>query len=208
MVTAVIRLALGLAKGATGLSNRNRRYQNAFNKLLDNVRLAHSIISSVVERNGGMSSDLSDALRQLDRKLHEINYFVQKEAKKGLVIRIIMYEMVLVTIKELQENLKQSLDTFMLLSILSFQQNVADMQTRNDGETLLPRTRSGGTDMPIGEFGKQYFVNKNVVDKLSGLGYDTAGSLRFATIQNLREDGFEWGEVNLLKDAVDKWAPK
>jgi len=79
---------------------------------------------------------------------------------------------------------------------------------KGDEETLLSKSRRPGSNMTISEFGAKFSLSENIVNKLSDSGYDTAGSLRFATIMDLKEDGFKQGHINQLKHAIDIWSPK
>ena len=62
--------------------------------------------------------------------------------------------------------------------------------------------------MPIHEFGAKFSLSEIVINKLSDSGYDTAGSLRFATIMELKEEGFKSGHINQVRHALDLWSPK
>jgi hypothetical protein len=79
---------------------------------------------------------------------------------------------------------------------------------KGDEETLLSKSRSAGSHMTISEFGAKFGLSENIVKMLSDSGYDTAGSLRFATAKELKEEGFKQGHINQLKHALDMWSPK
>lgn len=75
------------------------------------------------------------------------------------------------------------------------------------------RIRGGGGDgpgmnMPIEDFGKQYSLSDDLVRKLANAGYETVEALRFATISELKEDGFGMRHINQLKHAIKLWAPE
>jgi hypothetical protein len=62
--------------------------------------------------------------------------------------------------------------------------------------------------MTIQEFGAKFSLGAKLVAQLSDAGYETVGSLRFATVPDLKADGFKQGHINLLKHALDLWSPK
>jgi len=62
--------------------------------------------------------------------------------------------------------------------------------------------------MTIHEFGTKFSLNVGLIKRLSDSGYDTAGSLRFTTIMDLKEDGFKQGHINQVRHALDMWSPK
>ncbi|KAF8719108.1 hypothetical protein AX14_011443 [Amanita brunnescens Koide BX004] len=78
----------------------------------------------------------------------------------------------------------------------------------NEEEPLLSQTRLPGPNMNIEEFGAKYHLSDRTVAQLSDCGYDTAGSVRFATAADLKADGFKQGQINQLKHALDIWSPK
>ena len=75
---------------------------------------------------------------------------------------------------------------------------------KGDKLTLLSKSQLPGPHMTIGKFGVKFSISKNMVKKLS----DTAGSLHFATIIELKEDGFKHRQVNQLKHVLDIWSLK
>jgi len=79
---------------------------------------------------------------------------------------------------------------------------------KGDEETLLSKSRLPGSNLTIHEFGDKYFLNESLIKRLSDSGYDTAGSLRFATIMDLKEEGFKQGHINQVRHALDLWSPK
>ena len=79
---------------------------------------------------------------------------------------------------------------------------------KGDEETLLARSRSPGSNLTIYEFGAKFSLDEGVVKKLCDCGYGTAGSLRFATVSDLKEDGFRQGHINQVRHALDDWSPK
>ena len=75
-------------------------------------------------------------------------------------------------------------------------------------ETLLSQTRLPGRNMKIKEFGAKYHLSNKIVSQLGDCGYDTAGSVRFATVLDLKANGFRQGQIIQLKHALDTWSPK
>ena len=75
------------------------------------------------------------------------------------------------------------------------------------GETLLSKNRPLGRNMKIEEFGAKYHLSDKIVSKLNDCGYETAGSFCFATVSDLKADGFNLGQINQLMDALDTWSP-
>ncbi|KAF8729083.1 hypothetical protein AX14_006477 [Amanita brunnescens Koide BX004] len=74
--------------------------------------------------------------------------------------------------------------------------------------TLLPRTRLPGPNMTIQQLAVKNDLGDKIVDQLRDRGYETAGSVRFATAEHLKADGFKQGQINRLKHALDMWSPK
>ena len=62
--------------------------------------------------------------------------------------------------------------------------------------------------MKIEEFGAEYHLSDKMVSQLNDCGYETAGSIHFATISDLNADGFKQRQINQLKHALDAWSPK
>ena len=86
--------------------------------------------------------------------------------------------------------------------------NRLDDQSTFSEETLLPKTRLPGQNMRIEEFGVKCHLSDKIVSQLNDCGYDTVGSVRLATISELKADGFKQGQINQLKHALDTWSPK
>ena len=81
-------------------------------------------------------------------------------------------------------------------------------EIEREEEPLLSQTRLPGPNMNIEGFGAKYHLSDTTVAQLSNFGYDTAGSVRFATAADLKADGFKQGQINQLKHALDIWSPK
>ncbi|KAF8692445.1 hypothetical protein AX14_002499 [Amanita brunnescens Koide BX004] len=79
---------------------------------------------------------------------------------------------------------------------------------KSEEERLLSKTRSRGPDLTIKKFGDKYSLSDDIVSKLKSLGYANASALRFATVAELKDSHFKQGEINELKDALDRWSPK
>ena len=62
--------------------------------------------------------------------------------------------------------------------------------------------------MRIEEFGAKYHLSDKLVSQLNDYGYDVVGSVRFATVSDLKADGFKQRHINQLKHALDTWSPK
>ena len=75
-------------------------------------------------------------------------------------------------------------------------------------EPLLSITRRPGPNMKIEEFGAKYHLSDKIVSQLNDRGYATVGSVRFATVSDLKLDGFKQGQISQLKHVLDTWSPK
>jgi hypothetical protein len=72
--------------------------------------------------------------------------------------------------------------------------------------TLLQANRTTGPDMPIAQFCIEYELGKGIEEKLVKNSYLHTRVLHFVTIEELKEMKFRFGEVALLRDAVERWS--
>ncbi|KAG1879264.1 hypothetical protein C8R48DRAFT_588993, partial [Suillus tomentosus] len=72
--------------------------------------------------------------------------------------------------------------------------------------TLLHPSRAQGRDIPLDEFCTTYDLGNNIHAKFIQNAYKEARFLRFVTITELKEMGFQLGEIAVLCDAVERWS--
>jgi hypothetical protein len=73
-------------------------------------------------------------------------------------------------------------------------------------ETVLPSNRGPGDDMSIKSFCARYDLSDDVLAKLQKHSFRKARGLRFVKITDLKEMGFEHGEIADLRDTVETWS--
>lgn len=117
------KLALNIVNVAQNVRSHKESFQRLAN---DSCQLVYVILLTVDKRES-LSAELLDNLRELLRKLSEIERFSRKEADRGVVIRAIKHKSDLDTISEFREGLRQSLDVFGLKSSISIQDNLSKM---------------------------------------------------------------------------------
>ncbi|KAG2109730.1 uncharacterized protein F5147DRAFT_611886 [Suillus discolor] len=71
---------------------------------------------------------------------------------------------------------------------------------------LLHPSRMQGTDMPLNKFCEEYDLGNTIHAKLAENAYKEARFLRFVTIPELKEMGFQLGEIAALRDTVERWS--
>jgi hypothetical protein len=69
-----------------------------------------------------------------------------------------------------------------------------------------PVSRTVGPNLTLQEFCNQFDVTANVYNKLVNKGYTNSQVLQYVAIDELKEMGFKFGEIALLKDAVARWS--
>ncbi|KAG2152702.1 hypothetical protein DEU56DRAFT_752017 [Suillus clintonianus] len=72
--------------------------------------------------------------------------------------------------------------------------------------TLLHPSRAQGRGIPLDEFCTEYDLGNNIHAKFAENAYKEARFLRFVTISELKEMGFQLGEIAALRDAVERWS--
>ncbi|KAG2154806.1 hypothetical protein DEU56DRAFT_751437 [Suillus clintonianus] len=72
--------------------------------------------------------------------------------------------------------------------------------------TFLHPSRAQGRDIPLDEFCTEYDLGNNIHVKFTENAYKEAQFLRFVTISELKEMGFQLGEIAALRDAVEWWS--
>ncbi|OAX40797.1 hypothetical protein K503DRAFT_798526 [Rhizopogon vinicolor AM-OR11-026] len=72
--------------------------------------------------------------------------------------------------------------------------------------TLLHPSRTQGRDIPLNMFCAEYDLGDNIHLKLINNAYKEAQFLCFVTIAELKEMGFQLGEIAAIRDAVEQWS--
>jgi hypothetical protein len=72
--------------------------------------------------------------------------------------------------------------------------------------TLLQPSRLPGEDMPLPQFCAQYKLGTGILDKLLEHSYSQARTLRFLTVEDLKEMKFRLGEIAALREVIDVWS--
>ncbi|KAG2034351.1 hypothetical protein BDR03DRAFT_984454 [Suillus americanus] len=72
--------------------------------------------------------------------------------------------------------------------------------------SLLHPSRMQGTDMPLNEFCAEYDLGNTIHVKFAQNAYKEAQFLCFITIPELKEMGFQLGEIAALCDVVERWS--
>ncbi|KAF9459546.1 hypothetical protein BDZ94DRAFT_1324692 [Collybia nuda] len=72
--------------------------------------------------------------------------------------------------------------------------------------TLLHPSRSPGEDMLLSNFCNIYNLGQRVLDTFTKNSYKTARTLHFVTIAELKEMGFQFGEIAGLRNAIETWS--
>lgn len=72
--------------------------------------------------------------------------------------------------------------------------------------SLLHPSCMQGMDMPLNEFCAKYDLGNAIHAKFAQNAYKEARFLRFVTIPELKEMGFQLGEIAALRDAVERWS--
>jgi len=60
--------------------------------------------------------------------------------------------------------------------------------------------------MPLEQFCTQYKLSQGILDKLREHSYSQARTLRFVTIEELKEMKFRLGEIAALREVIDVWS--
>ncbi|KAG2741733.1 hypothetical protein P692DRAFT_20879807 [Suillus brevipes Sb2] len=72
--------------------------------------------------------------------------------------------------------------------------------------SLLHPSCMQGIDMPLNEFCANYDLGNTIHAKFAQNAYKEARFLHFVTIPELKEMGFQLGEIAALHDAVERWS--
>jgi hypothetical protein len=72
--------------------------------------------------------------------------------------------------------------------------------------TLLPASRDIGPSLTLEDFCNQFDLPQTICAKLRDEGFTGSRPLQYVAISDLKEMGFKFGEIALLKDAVACWS--
>jgi hypothetical protein len=70
---------------------------------------------------------------------------------------------------------------------------------------LLP-SHAPGANMSIAQFCAEYELDNSICSKLDDNGFKVSHILQYVVMDELKEMGFKFREVAVLKDAVGRWS--
>ncbi|KAF9458853.1 hypothetical protein BDZ94DRAFT_1325216 [Collybia nuda] len=124
--------AASLALGILQIINDVKSVQEGLVRLAnDSCELVYRAVC-VYSHGGGNSPMLRENLGKLIRTLTSIHSYAKREMKRSLMVRLIKYKFDQGRIVEYRETLRQSLDVFVLQSLVNIQIGIKDILQKQD----------------------------------------------------------------------------